>query len=156
MRTSVDVHNALVERDIAHELVPVRGRFRRPDRIASVLGLDPSEVGWVTLFEGDGRVVAALTSVAHRPEPTRVAGAAGLDRCREVRAARVSDLTGFLREALPPVGLPPEIDVLVDDPLSAAEVLYFPGGEPSLVLKIRGGDLLKATDAAVATLSRAL
>ena len=41
MRTSVDVHNHLVERDTAHELFNVRGRFRSAERLASVLDLPP-------------------------------------------------------------------------------------------------------------------
>ena len=53
MRTSVDVHNALVERDVPHELVPLRGRLRKPDRIPAALGLRPEEVGRVGLFEGE-------------------------------------------------------------------------------------------------------
>jgi Cys-tRNA(Pro)/Cys-tRNA(Cys) deacylase len=154
VRTSVDVHNALVERDVPHELVPVRGRLRKPDRIPAVLGLSPEEVGRVTLFEGGGRVVAALTSIARKADANLVAAAAGFEKCREVRAARTSALTGFLSEALPPAGLPGEIRVLLDEPLAAAEVVYFPGGEASSVLKVRGTDLVRATGATIAPLSR--
>lgn len=154
MRTSVDVHNALVERDVPHELVPVRGRYRKPDRIAAIFGLDPEAVGRVVLFEGDGRVVAAVTSAAHRPDGSKVAAAAGIGRVREVRAARASELTGYLPEALPPAGLPSEVSLILDEPLASAEVLYFAGGEPTSVLKIRGQDLVRATDAAVAKIAR--
>jgi Cys-tRNA(Pro)/Cys-tRNA(Cys) deacylase len=154
MRTSVDVHNALVEQDVPHELVPVRGRFRKPDRIAAIFGLDPTAVGRVVLFEGEGRVVAAILSATDRADGPRVADAAGLGRVREVRAARTSELTGYLQEALPPVGLPSDVSFVLDEPLATAEVLYFPGGEPTSVLKIRGQDLVRATGAAVAPIAR--
>jgi Cys-tRNA(Pro)/Cys-tRNA(Cys) deacylase len=154
MRTSVDVHNALVERDAPHELVPIRGRFRRPDRIAAIFGLDPGAVGRVVLFEGDGRIVAAALPATARPDSARVASAAGIDRVKEVRAARASDLTGYLPEALPPVGLPQGVSLLLDERFAADAVLYFPGGEPTSVLKIRGDDLIRATGASVARLSK--
>lgn len=154
MRTSVDVHNALVERDVPHELVPVRGRLRKADRIAAIFGLDPTEVGRVVLYEGDARLVAAVTSVAERSDGARVASAAGMSSAREVRPTRVSALTGYLHEALPPVGLPAEVGLILDQPLADAEVLYFPGGEPTSVLKIRGPDLVRATGASVASISK--
>ncbi len=148
------MHNALIERGVPHELVPIRGRMRKPDRIAAVFGLDPAQVGRVVLYEGEGRLVAALLAAAQRPDPKRVAAAAGLSRAREVRAARTSQLTGFLHEALPPVALPAEVDLFLDEGLSNGDVLYFPGGEASSVLKIRGADLVRATGATVARLVR--
>ncbi|MCA1726365.1 MAG: NUDIX hydrolase [Actinobacteria bacterium] len=99
MRTSVDVHNALVELDVPHELVPIRGRLRRADRIAAVLGLSPDEVGKVWLFDAGGRVFAAVTSLSRRPDASRVATAAGAPQAREIKAARTSALTGYLSEA---------------------------------------------------------
>jgi prolyl-tRNA editing enzyme YbaK/EbsC (Cys-tRNA(Pro) deacylase) len=67
--------------------------------------------------------------------------------------ARATDLTGFLPEVIPPVGLPAEVTVLLDRSLADQEVLYFPGGEPNSVLKIRARDLADATGARVAPLS---
>jgi Cys-tRNA(Pro)/Cys-tRNA(Cys) deacylase len=154
MRTSVDVHNALVEREIPHELVRVRGRLRHPDRIAGILGLASSQVGRVLLYRGEHGVVAALLPSDRDPDPARIARGAGTDSLRAVTPARASDLTGFLYEALPPVPLPRNAAVLMDRSLSRQEVLYFPGGEASTVLKIRGPDLAKATGAKVLSLGR--
>src|ERR671914_12849 len=103
MRTSVDVSNYLLERDIPHELVSLPGRLRSPGRmarIAAVLGLPPE---------------------------------------------RATELTEFLAEALPPVGLPAGTRVIVDRPLAQQEVLYFAGGEATSMLKIRAVDLVRAT-----------
>ena len=95
-----------------------------------------------------------MTSIARKLDPARVAAAVGVPKLRELRASRASTLTGFLPEALPPVGLPDDVRVLVDEPIAAAEVLYFPGGEASSVLKIRGPDLVRAVRATIAPLSR--
>jgi prolyl-tRNA editing enzyme YbaK/EbsC (Cys-tRNA(Pro) deacylase) len=151
MKTAVDVHNYLLERDIPHEMVPSGGRVRSPKRAAAVLGLDPEQVGRVVLFESEGGIVAAVIPADRSPDPDLVRSAAG-DQLSELTPDRSTDLTEFLPEALPPVALPPGTTVLVDRGLAGEEVLYLPGGEATSVLKIRGEDLLRATDARVAPL----
>jgi len=153
MRTAVDVHNYLVERDIAHEMVPMRGRLRDPDRAAAVLGLEPGQVGRVALLEADGRLVAALVQADRAADPARVAEVVGASSAEDVAPARGTDLTEFLAEAIPPVGLPEATTVVLDESLAEQEVLYFPGGEATSVLKIRAEDLLAATGGSIAAIS---
>lgn len=153
MRTSVDVHNFLVERDIPHELVPLRGRPRGAQRVAAVLGLPSQQVGRVVLYAEGDRVVAALLPADAEASPSRLAGALGIGTLDEVPGERATDLTGFLPEAMPPAGLPESTSVVMDRALSDQEVLYFPGGEPSSVLKIRPQDLARATEATVAPIA---
>ena len=66
MRTSVDVHNHLVERDTAHELFNVRGRFRSAERLASVLDLPPDLAEDVVLgkicLAGGGALLLGLAA----------------------------------------------------------------------------------------------
>ncbi len=150
MRTSVDVHNFLVERDIPHELVPVRGRLRSPDRAAAILGLPPEQVGRVDVLEGKDILVAALVPSDRRADPERAAVAAGTDSLTRVPEHRAADLTDFLAEAIPPAGLPDGTSVLLDRSLAEQEILYFPGGEASALLKIRPDDLVRATGAKLA------
>lgn len=151
MKTAVDVHNYLLERDIPHEMVPTGGRVRSPERAAAVLGLDPEQVGRVVVFEDEDSLVAAVIPADRSPDPELLQSAVG-DRLSEVTADRSTDLTEFLPEALPPVALPHGTDVLVDRGLADQEVLYLPGGEATSVLKIRAEDLLRATDARVVPL----
>lgn len=154
MRTSVDVHNFLLERDVPHELVPTRGRLRSPARTAAVLGLPPEEVGRVALFEADDGLVGALVPAGRDADARAVGAAAGRTILRAVPEDRATELTEFLAEALPPVGLPQGTAVVIDEALAAQEVLYFPGGEPSTMLKIRASDLVRATGGAVAAVAR--
>jgi prolyl-tRNA editing enzyme YbaK/EbsC (Cys-tRNA(Pro) deacylase) len=44
--------------------------------------------------------------------------------------------------------------VVADRKLAGQEVLYFAGGDPTAILKIRGEDLVKATGAKVARIAR--
>jgi prolyl-tRNA editing enzyme YbaK/EbsC (Cys-tRNA(Pro) deacylase) len=153
MRSSVDVHNFLVERDIPHELVPLNRRLSSPDRWAGALGLPPEQVGRVVMFDGPDGPVAALVRSDDSPDLSRVAEVAEAVGLAEMAPARATDLTGFLSEVIPPAGLPAEVTVIVDRLLAEQEVLYFPGGEPSSILKIRARDLTEATGARVAPIT---
>ena len=119
MRSSVDVHNYLVERDVPHELFTVRGRLRGPERLAAVLDLPVEQVGRVLVYE----------------------------------AARASELSDYIPEAIPPVALPDGFRVVIDAALASQEIVYFAAGDPAVVLKLRGEDLGRATDAVVAELA---
>ncbi|HEV3475408.1 MAG TPA: YbaK/EbsC family protein [Actinomycetota bacterium] len=154
MRNSVDVHNFLLERDIPHELVPVRGRLRSPDRVVAVLGLPAEQVGRVVVLEGSKGLVVALVPAGREPDLRRIAVAAPTPSLAELAPERVTDLTDYLAEAVPPVGLPNGTRVIMDRSLSGQEVLYFAGGEPSTLLKIRPDDLVRAAKAKVARVAR--
>jgi prolyl-tRNA editing enzyme YbaK/EbsC (Cys-tRNA(Pro) deacylase) len=157
VRTSVDVHNFLTEREAPHEVFRAAGRFRSPDSIAAVLDLPPEEVGWVAVFEAgdaDGAPVAAVIPSHREPDPKLLARAVGRSPLERATERRATELTEYLQEAVPPAGLPDGFEVVLDRSLDADRVLYFPGGEPMAVLKIRGVDLARATGARVAKISR--
>jgi prolyl-tRNA editing enzyme YbaK/EbsC (Cys-tRNA(Pro) deacylase) len=157
MRTSVDVHNYLLERDVSHELVPLRGRLRSPGRmarIAAVLGLPPEQVGKVVLLQARKSLVAVLVASDRDPDLARVARAVPTPTLTEVPPERATELTEFLAEALPPVALPKGTRVIMDRTLADQEVLYFAGGEATSMLKIRAADLVRAAGAKVARVTR--
>jgi Cys-tRNA(Pro)/Cys-tRNA(Cys) deacylase len=153
MRTSVDVHNHLVERGVQHELITVRGRLRSADRLAAVLDLPAEQVGRVVVYESDAGPVVALVAADRTPDPERVKRAAKAKELTETTPARASELTDYIPEAIPPVGLPSGIRVLMDRPLASQEVVYVNGGDPAAVLKVRGKDLAKAAGAKLSQLT---
>jgi prolyl-tRNA editing enzyme YbaK/EbsC (Cys-tRNA(Pro) deacylase) len=157
MRTSVDVHNFLLDRDVPHELVTLRGRLRSPGRmarIAAVLGLPTEQVGKVILLEARKRLVAVLVASDQEPDLGRVARAVPTPSLTEVPSERAAELTEFLAEAIPPVALPEGTRVIIDRPLADQEVLYFAGGEATSMLKIRAADLIRTTEGKVARVTR--
>jgi len=153
VRTSVDVHNYLIERDVPHEVFSARGRIRTPEVMAAVLDLDADEVGRVVVFEGPAGPVAAVVPSRDEPDPKRLSRAAGQSSLEQADDDRASELTGYLHESIPPAGLPEEFQVVMDESLNRDAVLYFPGGEPRAVLKIRGTDLARATTAKLAPIA---
>jgi Cys-tRNA(Pro)/Cys-tRNA(Cys) deacylase len=154
MRTSVDVRNFLLERDVPHELVPIRGRLRSPNRLAAVLGLPQEQVGRVVVVGGSKNTVAVLIPSDREPDLRRVAIAVPTPTLTELTPDEVADATDYLAEAVPPVGLPDGVRVVMERSLTEQEVLYFAGGETSTLLKIRPDDLVRAAGAKVARVSR--
>jgi prolyl-tRNA editing enzyme YbaK/EbsC (Cys-tRNA(Pro) deacylase) len=152
MRNSVDVHNYLVERDVRHELFRVKGRLRNPDRLAAVLELSPDEVGRVTIFETDGDPILAVTASDGKLDPELVKQAAAVEELKKVSPSRASQLADYVADAIPPVALPKGFRVVMDKELAEREVVYFNGGDPNAVLKLRGEDLARAAEATVAKL----
>ena len=149
MRTSVDVHNYLVERDVRHELFTVRGRLPSPERLAAVLELPPEQVGKVVVYETEGSPVIAVVASDRKPDPDRVRKAAGVSELKPASAGRASELSDYIPEGIPPVALPEDFRVLLDRALADQKVLYFAGGDPAAVLKLRGEDLARAAGATV-------
>ncbi|MGH2710931.1 MAG: aminoacyl-tRNA deacylase [Actinomycetota bacterium] len=154
MRNSVDVHNFLLERQVPHELVPVRGRFRSADNIAAVLGLEPQQVGKVVILGASKGLVAVLLPANSEPDMRRVAIAAPTPTLQALSSDEISDATQYLAESVPPVGLPEGTKAIMDHGLAEQEILYFAGGESSTLLKIRPGDLQSASGAKVAKVAR--
>jgi prolyl-tRNA editing enzyme YbaK/EbsC (Cys-tRNA(Pro) deacylase) len=153
VRGSVDVHNFLVERDVPHEVLPVQGRLRSAERLAALLELPLNEVGKVVVYEGSAGGVAAVIPAGSTPDADRVRKAANRTDLKPASADRAAELTGYLAESMPPVGLPNEFTVVLDRSLARDSVLYFPGGEARSVLKIRGKDLARSTGAKVARIA---
>ena len=153
MRNSVDVHNFLVERDVQHEVVKVRGRLRSAERIASVLDLPSAQVGKVMVYETDKGPVAAIVASGTVPDPERLRKALRATEIKGTTQARASQLSEYLGEAVPPAGLPTGFKVVVDRNLTGEDVLYFAGGEASAILKLRSADLVRATAAKVAAIA---
>jgi prolyl-tRNA editing enzyme YbaK/EbsC (Cys-tRNA(Pro) deacylase) len=153
VRSSVDVHNYLVERDVQHEVFSVRGRLRSADRIASVLDLPPEQVGRVEVFETDRGPVAALVASDRTCDPERVRKAVRAKEIKPATPSRASQLSEFLGEAIPPAGLPASFRILIDRPLTEQAVLYFASGEASAVLKVRAEDLVRGIKARVASIA---
>jgi Cys-tRNA(Pro)/Cys-tRNA(Cys) deacylase len=117
--------------------------------MAAVFGLRPREVGRVVIFEAGDEAVAAVVPSDGEPDPVLLAKAVRRPSVNKADLERASTLTEFLAETIPPAGLPEDITVVLDESLNRDDVLYFPGGEPRAVLKIRGTDLARATEAKV-------
>lgn len=155
MKGALDVHRALLARDVPHEIVRLRGTaLATADDLPRALGVDPVDCVAVRCYVTDAGVVAALVAADRLPEPAALLDAVGARTLRTASAAEVNAATDYAAGLVSPVCLPPEVRLVADAGLAVREVVYCPVGESGVVLGVRTADLLAVTGARAVPLSR--
>ena len=154
MRSSIDVHNHLLADDVVHELSQLPGPLRDLASAPGVLGLPAVAVGRSTVLADDDGVVVVLAPADALVDADGVAGLLGRGQLEAVPPGRSPGLTGYLLAFVPPVALECRATLVVDERVAAQDVVYTAAGEPGVILKVRGADLVKATSAVVADVTR--
>ena len=154
MRSSIDVHNHLLADDVVHELSQLPGPLRDLSTAPGVLGLSPLAVGRPTLLADDAGAVVVLAPADAEVDTSSVAELLGRLDLDPVPPDRAPGLTGYLLPFVPPVALECPATLVVDERVANQDVVYAPAGEPGVILKVRGDDLVKATSAVVAPVTR--
>jgi prolyl-tRNA editing enzyme YbaK/EbsC (Cys-tRNA(Pro) deacylase) len=155
LRSSVDVHNYLLDHEVPHELVPLQGPLRDLEDAPGVLGLEAAEVGRPTVLADELGVVVVLAPADIVVDLGVVTGLLRRPGLAPLGVERSPGLTGYLLAAVPPVALDQPAEVIVDTRLAAQAVVYTAAGEAGVILKIPGEELVKATNAVVFPVSRA-
>jgi prolyl-tRNA editing enzyme YbaK/EbsC (Cys-tRNA(Pro) deacylase) len=155
LRSSVDVHNYLLDHEVPHELVPLQGPLRDLEDAPGVLGLDPGEVGRPTALCDEVGLVVVLAPADVTVDLGVVTGLLRRPGLSAVSADQSPGLTGYLLAVVPPVALDQPAEVVVDSRLASQGVVYTAAGEAGVILKIPGDELVKATNAVVFPVTRA-
>ena len=153
MRSSIDVHNHLLADDVVHELSQLPGPLRDLSSAPEVLGLPPRAVGRPTLLADDDGCVVVLAPADTEVDAEGVGELLGR-RLTPVPPDEAPGLTGYLLPFVPPVGLECPSTLVVDERVAGQDVVYAAAGEPGVILKVHGADLVKATSAVVARITR--
>ena len=154
MRSSIDVHNHLLAADVVHELSQLPGPLRDLSAAPSVLGLPPVAVARPTLLADAAGGVVVLAPADAEVDTAGVAELLGRLDLEPVPPDRAPGLTGYLLAFVPPVALECPTTLVVDEQVAAQDVVYAAVGESGVILKVHGADLVKATSAVVAGISR--
>jgi Cys-tRNA(Pro)/Cys-tRNA(Cys) deacylase len=154
VRSSIDVHNHLLADDVVHELSQLPGPLRDLSTAPGVLGLPPQAVGRPTLLADDDGCVVVLAPADAEVDTSSVAELLGRVDLDLVPPDRAPGLTGYLLAFVPPVALECRSTLVVDEQVADQDVVYAAAGEPGVILKVRGADLIKATSAVVASITR--
>ncbi|HTE67451.1 MAG TPA: YbaK/EbsC family protein [Actinomycetes bacterium] len=154
MRSSIDVHNHLLADDVVHELSQLPGPLRDLSAAPGVLGLPALAVGRPTLLADDAGAVVVLAPADAEVDAAGVAELLGRLELGPVPPDRAPGLTGYLLAFVPPVALECPVTLVVDERVASQDVVYSAAGEPGVILKMRGPDLVKATSAVVARITR--
>jgi len=153
MRTCSDVHNYLLERGVAHEIVHLPALTSTALRTAALLGVPPREVVKTVLFETERGAVLCLVPGDARIDRARVCTEFGCDSVTAVAAARVVSLTGYRPRSLPPCGLAADLPVVADPAVFELPVVYCGGGSATTMVKLGSADLRGALKARVAAIA---
>lgn len=154
VRSSIDVHNHLLADDVLHELSQLPGPLRDLAAAPAVLGLPPAAVGRPAVFADEHGVVVVITPADQEADPKAVREVTGRPALQPLAADQAPGLTGYLLPFVPPVALECPAQVVVDERVARQDVVYTAAGEPGVILKVRGVDLIKATSAVVTRVTR--
>ncbi|MDO8886243.1 YbaK/EbsC family protein [Candidatus Oleimmundimicrobium sp.] len=154
MRTSVDVHNVLSEKNIPYEIIPISCSISSAGRMAEVLNLSPFEVVKSILFMTDGEPILAILSSEKKISYKKLKKATLISNLRLATLQELIDITGYMPGATPPVAHKVSIRTVIDDDLKTQNVIYTSAGELNAVLKMKVFDLKKITCAKVYDLTK--
>ena len=164
MKSALDVHHLLLTRGIHHELVRTTTRAVSADDLPRALEVPAASCVAVHCFTvqdcrtADGaavHLVAVLLQAGGVPDQALLEQALQAAVVRPATPDEINAHTGFSAGFVSPVGLPEDVVVLADLPLTGSDVLYTAVGEGGLALGIGTRDLLVATGARVARLTPA-
>jgi prolyl-tRNA editing enzyme YbaK/EbsC (Cys-tRNA(Pro) deacylase) len=156
VRGALDVHRELLARDVPHEVVRLPARLASADELPAALGLEHGCVAVrCYLVERPGRssFAAVLVPAGAVPAPEALLDALSARSVRPARPEQVNAVTDYAAGLVCPVGLPPEVEVLADEALTASPTSYCALGEGGVALGIRTRDLLEVVGACTAALT---
>jgi prolyl-tRNA editing enzyme YbaK/EbsC (Cys-tRNA(Pro) deacylase) len=104
------------------------------------------------LGDPDG-LVLVLAPADRDVDVAEVGELLGRRELRPIAPDRSPGLTGYLLAFVPPVAIECPTLVVLDEQLAHQDVIYTAAGEPGVILKIRAGDLVKVTSAAVSSVT---
>lgn len=139
------------------EVTPVRfpeGTKTAADAAAAI-GCDVGQIVKSLIFAVDGDVVLAYVSGANQLDESKLAHAAGGERCTRVDADTVREATGFPIGGVPPFGHARALPVFVDPDLLGYDVVWAAAGTWNDVFSLTPDALARASAATVVDLKRA-
>lgn len=153
MKGALDLSRALLARNVPHEIVRLPRIILSAAELPEVLGL-PADRCVITLpYEVQDRLVVAAGLGSAPPETDAVRQAVGDPRVQPARVDLVNARTDYAARLVAPLLLPPDVELLIDPALAAADVVYTTTGDAGTALGIRAADLLAESSVRVCPLT---
>ena len=121
---------------------------------ADAIGCAVGQIVKSLIFAVDGEVVLAYVSGSNQLDESRLAVAAGGERCERVDANRVREATGFPIGGVPPFGHTTELAVFVDPDLLRYDEVWAAAGTWNDVFPLDPHALVRAGGGTVVELKR--
>lgn len=130
----------VVEIPLSEDKKPVRSL----EELLTGKGLDPKSVVRSVLFRAEsGRFCMLAVAGGGRADWAILRSHLNERKLRMAEYEEVPEATGYVVGAIPPIALPAEIKVLVDDGVKAYETVVIGSGVLGYALTLKGADLLK-------------
>lgn len=122
---------------------------------AGALGLDPAVVFKTLMASVDGALSVAIVPVTGQLDLKALARAVGGSRAAMADVAAAERATGYVAGGISPIGQKRAYPTVLDVSALALDTIYVSGGRRGLDLAIAPADLITATGAIAAAISRA-
>lgn len=148
------VQAALESKGYSFEVQELDKSTRSAAEAAAAIGCEIGQIAKSVLFRGaeTGRPVLVIASGANRVDERAVAELIG-EPTGKANADFVRQETGFVIGGVPPVGHDKPIPTLIDEDLSAFEVIWAAAGTPFAVFRLDPRSLAELTGGEVARLA---
>ena len=121
---------------------------------AAAIGVDVGQIVKSLIFAVDGELVLAYVSGANQLDESKLAHAAGGDRCSRVDADAVRAATGFPIGGVPPFGHATHLRVFIDPDLLQYDEVWAAAGTWHDVFGIEPHKLVEASEGVITDLKR--
>lgn len=121
---------------------------------AHELGLDPDQVYKTLVASADGRLVVGIVPVSGRLDLKALARAVGAAKASMAEVRDAERATGYVAGGISPFGQKRAHPTVVDESVELWDSVYVSGGRRGLDVEIAPADLIEASGAIVADISR--
>lgn len=121
---------------------------------ATALGIDPAEMFKTLLVQADGTTVVALTPVSGELDLKAVARVVGAKKASMADPAVAERLTGYVVGGISPLGQRTRLATVIDASAPHLDRVFVSAGRRGVSLALAPADLIRATGADVAPISR--
>jgi Cys-tRNA(Pro)/Cys-tRNA(Cys) deacylase len=120
--------------------------------VAQALGVGAERVFKTLVAEVDGSLVVAVVPVTGDLDLKALAQAAGGKRAALADRAAAERSSGYVRGGISPLGQRKRLPTVVDDSAKGLDVMYVSAGRRGLQVALAPTDLIRLTDAVVASI----
>ncbi len=130
------------------------GHVKTVSAASRVLGVDSSQIAKSVVFVDDsGLPIVVVVQGNRRVSEVKLAKLLGAKWVRIATSEETKRYTGYEVGALPPVGLPDEVKIVVDEGVMRLERAYCGGGSVKALLEISPQDIRRLTNGLVGDVS---
>ncbi|RLG87953.1 MAG: hypothetical protein DRO18_02365 [Thermoprotei archaeon] len=138
---------------IKWRIIRASGRTTTVDDAARFLGVDKSKIVKTLIVVAGDNVYAVVIPGDKRLDMKKFANITGV-RPRLAKPEEVVEKTGYTVGGVPPIALPNNVKLIIDESLLKHDKVYGGGGEDGVLLEFNPKELIKLTKPLVTKLTR--